>query len=405
MSDELNWRIIPSDNSMTAVIPSTSLHGYDLFNEFVFQRLIYREREYGINLVWDDPDPSTPSIRFLPLRGGSTPIDYGERVAIHVRGGGYLKYAERDYGINLKWSDSPIYEWRLRGEGSQPNTPVDLTQSVGLFNIVRADYLFYDPRRYGINLKWVSDKGKHNSTPWYEDVFNAVSGFVAGLVTLFLEFGNRLFGVVDFVLTFFGIMLPKRVRIRIVILRGPEGKPVVSNAAQINKAIEVIRKCCSEQLNTSVRAAKGLMIETLPFPAPHSALYPVCGGGALLDELQSAGTYYREHMVGNLFTNFLGYGAPITIFLVDDIAGKLGCSLGPLTNYVLVDNAGMQDSPNAPEPRPTTAMHEIAHACGLWHRIQFAHTGNLMRAGTPRNIILELYQRALMRNSRHITFL
>jgi len=50
-------------------------------------------------------------------------------------------------------------------------------------------------------------------------------------------------------------------------------------------------------------------------------------------------------------------------------------------------------------------MHELGHACGLWHPWPVVlHTGNLMKHSTPRNITLELYQRAIMRSSRHITF-
>src|SRR5215208_4164426 len=267
MSEQLNWYIIPSDNSVTTVLPGDT-HGYDLFNETMLQRVVYGSREYGINLVWDDPDPTNPSIRFLPLSGATTPILYGERVAIHVRGGGFLRYGEREYGISLKWSESPVYEWRLRGDNPPESTPVDLTQPVGLFNTVSSDYLFYDPRRYGINLKWLRDKGKYNSKPWYESVTDAVTGFVSEVVDLFLEVGNRLIGITDFVLTFFGIMLPKRVRIRIVILRDHNGRAIIADAGlpapqladeqqQLDDAIGVIRTCFDEQMNTSVRAADG----------------------------------------------------------------------------------------------------------------------------------------------------
>jgi hypothetical protein len=383
----------------------------------VLQRVVYGSQEYGINLVWDDPDPTSPSIRFLPLSGATTPITYGERVAIHVRGGGYLRYGEREYGINLKWSDSPVYEWRLRGDSPPNNTPIDITNSVGLFNTVSSDYLFYDPRRHGINLKWLRDKGKHNSKPWYESVTDAASGFFSELGNFFYELINRGIGVVDFVLTFFGIMLPKRVRLRIVILRDERGRAIIADERlpesqraaqqkQLDDAIAVIRKCFKDQLNTKVRAAGGTLIETLKFPAPRSALYVKCGAGAWGEDYQDAGRYFRSNMVANNSHYLLGYGAAITIFVVEDIEDKIGCSLGPLTDYVLVDREGLQTTRDAPEPRPTTPMHEIGHSCGLWHRWPAVlHTGNLMKSDVPRGITLELYQRAIVRNSRHVTFL
>ena len=41
--------------------------------------------------------------------------------------------------------------------------------------MVEKDFLFYDPRSYGINLKWLRDKGKYND-PWYKSVSQLVIG-------------------------------------------------------------------------------------------------------------------------------------------------------------------------------------------------------------------------------------
>ncbi len=37
---------------------------------------------------------------------------------------------------------------------------------LGLYNTVEKDFLFYDPREWGINLKWIRDKGKFNKSWW-----------------------------------------------------------------------------------------------------------------------------------------------------------------------------------------------------------------------------------------------
>lgn len=42
---------------------------------------------------------------------------YNVETAIHVAGGDYLRYCEREYGINLDWLSQPAYEWELRKPG------------------------------------------------------------------------------------------------------------------------------------------------------------------------------------------------------------------------------------------------------------------------------------------------
>jgi hypothetical protein len=45
---------------------------------------------------------------------GAGPVADGDVVAIGIDDGGYLKDQSRDYGINLVWSDSPVFEWQVR---------------------------------------------------------------------------------------------------------------------------------------------------------------------------------------------------------------------------------------------------------------------------------------------------
>src|ERR687894_790639 len=100
MSEQLNWFILPSDTASTNVFPSRAAR-YNLVNEFVVQQIVNGDREYGIGLVWEDPDPARPAIRFERRRGGSGAIEEGGRAAIHVDGGGWPKYGERKSSIKL----------------------------------------------------------------------------------------------------------------------------------------------------------------------------------------------------------------------------------------------------------------------------------------------------------------
>jgi hypothetical protein len=84
-----------------------------------------------------------------------------------------------------------------------------------------------------------------------------------------------------------------------------------------------------------------------------------------------------------------GYGEPIGVFVVRDIAGKGGCSMGPLSDYVTVDRV-----------RGTLIAHELGHCCGLWHS---GDAGNLMHPAANTETMTRS-QRAIFRNSRHVTF-
>jgi hypothetical protein len=412
MGERLNWQVVPDDNNVTTVDPS-SVHHYELFNTTVFQVIKYKEREYGINLDWADPDQSNPSIRFQRESGTADPIRFGERFAIHVRDGGYLRYGEREYGINLKWSDDPHYEWRIRREAADANTVVQTTDIVGLFNTIANDYLFYDPRRYGINLKWLRDEGKFNDVPWWENALNAVAGFLNELIDVLKEIGNRVAGLVDAILTLIGIMLPKRLRIRVVILRDVDGRALLGDERlpqaqrdaqmqQVNDAIDVAREVFKKEANVRIRAAGGKLIETLKFPAPASVLDVGCDGEAWADDFKEAGSYFRRHQAANASGNLLGYAAPLTVFVVKDVEGKIGCSLGPLTNYVTVDLEGMAYFRTHGDTRPTTLAHELGHACALWH---VKRKKNLMHADRDRGRALGVIQQVVFRDSRHVTFL
>ena len=77
------------------------------------------------------------------------------------------------------------------------------------------------------------------------------------------------------------------------------------------------------------------------------------------------GIYYnlvmsRECFCGNA-RRLLGYGSPITVFIVRSINGGngTGCSIGPLADYVTVVGTETDDK--------TTIADETGHGCGLWH--------------------------------------
>ncbi len=142
---------------------------FGLHNNYVEKSLRFQRRDTGfnrdkgINLGWDDSNADR-SIRFERAGTGNSPIGYGERIAVRIGNEGYLRYRERDHGINLVWSASPVYEWEITG--GRPGEPVTYTPSipaprssrVRLYNAAHGDYLLYGVRSEGINLRWYADE-------------------------------------------------------------------------------------------------------------------------------------------------------------------------------------------------------------------------------------------------------
>ena len=127
-----------------------------LWNKHLGRYLQYGSRDYGINLVWAPRGPSpVKAVRLIRAKGTLDPISYGEPLALYVEGGKYLKYAEREYGINLVWSDTPVFEWKISGGAAE--TLVNSRRAVGLMNTKIGQHVVYCEREYGINLRWAKD--------------------------------------------------------------------------------------------------------------------------------------------------------------------------------------------------------------------------------------------------------
>ena len=93
------------------------------------------------------------------------------------------------------------------------------------------------------------------------------------------------------------------------------------------------------------------------------------------------------------FLHFIGYGAGLHIFIVDEITGPaVGCSWPVLNNYVLVDGDALS----------TTMAHEIGHHCYLWHT---SSPTNLMTPGSGDMVSgLSRSQECMVRASKYATY-
>lgn len=231
-----------------------------------------------------------------------------------------------------------------------------------------------------------------------------------GAFSVAKEVANRAAGLPEAGLNGLGILPTKKLRLRVIVLADAAGQPVLapqngrSTEDRVMEAIDVAKSIFRKEAKVKIVAADGKLVQIDTKPAPKEALTVHCDGEALKEDLGKAGFFFRKRMARNAVGTVIGAGSPITTFIVDDVVGKAGCSLGPLTDYVTVDVDGITRGTKR------TLAHELGHALGLPHTggIKSTISGNgaknLMKSpGAGEKLIKR--QVVVIRNSRHVTFL
>lgn len=219
-----------------------------------------------------------------------------------------------------------------------------------------------------------------------------IVGLLIQAVNILKDVIKRIIGVFDFILCLVGVMPTKNLRLRFVILRDEKGVPLAKE--------DVVLGAYENTVMLLSRTAKlniipvGWRVVNAPYASPRAALDVHCTDGAWSDDTGEAGAYYRSVMARTTAGDLTGYGAPVTVFIVRKISDRNGCSLGALTDYVTVEAGVISRTPRL-------IAHEIGHACGLWH---VGDKANLMVANGPGDQ-LSRWQIAVLRNSRHVTYL
>ncbi len=162
MSAQVNWQLKKEGNG-TAPATGGNEH-YLLLNMSLNQGIEYGKRSIGINLDWSGGATIKGKWWIVIKRqpGATGPIKTGEKVAIRFDGGGYLKWENRDAGVNLGWvskdaaEDKIPYEWELRTSVNQMDIPLNTNTSFALFNHTNKTFLVYCKRGTfgGVNLGW-----------------------------------------------------------------------------------------------------------------------------------------------------------------------------------------------------------------------------------------------------------
>lgn len=220
-------------------------------------------------------------------------------------------------------------------------------------------------------------------------VFAAGFGQVTSVVK---EAVNRVVGVPDMALTFAGSRRRKKLRLRVCILRDEEGSPVAT-PADVEPALAEARRVLALYGIELVPAGEPL-VRTLEDRAPKPALDSACAEGSWQADFGPGGAFFRRWTARNAVGTITGSGAPITAFVVRDVLGRAGCSLGPLVDYVTVDMGALKGR------TLRVLAHELGHACGLPHSDDEENLMLPKRMGER----LESWQVTLFRGSRHVTY-
>lgn len=203
------------------------------------------------------------------------------------------------------------------------------------------------------------------------------------------EIVSRAVGIPELIGSLAGVSRPKRLRLSVQVLQAAGTGPVATEA-EVEVALAETRRVLEREANVRLEAANGKLVMTLEDPAPSEALDSPCTDqGLWKTDLGAAGRYFRPLRLRGP----VGHGAPITVFVVRDVVGKCGCSLGPLGDYVTIDPQGLGGSRRI-------LAHELGHSCGLRH---VGGEENLMRPRNPGERLTR-WQRAVLRSSRHVTY-
>jgi len=218
-----------------------------------------------------------------------------------------------------------------------------------------------------------------------------MAGLLWEAFNILKEVLNRLIKLPELLLTLIGFRPTKRLRLRVVILRDEKGLPLARNE-DVLPAYQEAQRILGRMAGVAVEPDEWRVV-TAPHGAPRAALDVRCTDGAWRDDLGECGAFFRDLMAKTTAGTLIGYGAPITVFIVRSMSTHNGCSLGAATDYVTVEAKTLKSTRRL-------LAHEVGHACGLWHS---KNPANLM---TPKGPGEELagWQAAILRTSRHVTF-
>lgn len=229
----------------------------------------------------------------------------------------------------------------------------------------------------------------------------AVVRAVVRIVVIILTFPTKIW---DLVFGWLG-WPKKKLKLHIAVLRNGNGA-LITDLNDLMPSIELLKKAFKDRCNVDVlpyssgnKQKIDDWAQILSDQAPTAALKVRCDLDALWDETGEAGDYFAKNTAGWV-TGFIpvSLAFPVTIFIVEEVSGKIGCAVPILTDYATVAASAIKQNDSS------TLGHEVAHRCNLWHVDQKENLA-YHNSGRLPPYWLKWWQRNLVRASRHVTYL
>lgn len=200
----------------------------------------------------------------------------------------------------------------------------------------------------------------------------------------------RIVGLIGVLLDWLGVDWEKKYRICIIVLsKGGKPLPTPTLAAAIQDAQAIWKSAANVKLIVED------IHEVISTDERDRNLEVGCDFDAWTDDLLLTGSnfelYANVYCFDGAGRRLIGWASPVVVFVVENVVGKRGCSLGPFADYVTIE---AKDS--------GCLAHELGHAVYPWSHHD--DPVNLMHSSCGGTQLRE-WQRILMRNSRHITYL
>ena len=150
---QYEWSIQQLNTTKNALKPNENCY---LIHLKLDKTLAYKKAKKGINLAFVNLKKTPDNIIFKDLNNDGI-LDTSDLIAIQVLEGAYLKYGAREYGINIVWSQTPVYEWAILSEDKSVSR-IQNNKKYAIFNKTKQSFLVYGEREDNIGqLKWFDD--------------------------------------------------------------------------------------------------------------------------------------------------------------------------------------------------------------------------------------------------------